>query len=214
MLDLHLDKLIKEYPLLKNIRYDIKEAFSIIKDSFIKNNTLFLCGNGGSASDSEHIAGELLKSFLISRKVTNSDFKSTIVKKFGNSGNEIIERLQEGLRTISLTSHPAFITAFANDVDPEYIFAQQLYVLAKSGDVLFGLSTSGNAKNVYKAFQVAAGLNLKTILLTGENGGRCLELADVAIKVPLKETYKIQEYHLPIYHSLCIMLEEYFYGSR
>ena len=209
----HLNKLILRYPILKKTVDDINLAFDVIKESFEKGGTLFLCGNGGSASDSEHIAGELLKSFLLPRKINDIDFKRRIEENFANDSKDILNKLQKGLRTISLTSHPSLITAYSNDVDAEYIFAQQLYVMGKPGDVLLGISTSGNSKNVYRAFQVSSGIGMKSILLTGVSGGDGSLITDCSIKVPLKETYEIQECHLPIYHTLCIMLEEYFYGK-
>ncbi|MCF7791857.1 MAG: SIS domain-containing protein [Victivallales bacterium] len=208
----HIEKLLKRYPVLEEVKEDIYLSFKLIRDGFSQKGTLFLCGNGGSASDSEHIAGELLKSFLLPRKVTDQQFKEQLENRFGTEGTDILTKLQNGLKTVSLTSHPAFITAYSNDVDAEYIFAQQLYVLAEPGDVLFGISTSGNSKNVYRALQVASAIGLKTVLLTGKGGGKGSLISDVTIKVPLSETYEIQELHLPVYHTLCIMLEEYFYG--
>jgi D-sedoheptulose 7-phosphate isomerase len=213
MLEKHLEKLVLKYPVLKNTIDDINLSFITIKESLKNGGTLFLCGNGGSAADCEHIAGELLKSFLLPRKIDDLAFKSRIEEKFANDSNDISGKLQKGLRTISLTSHPALITAYSNDVDAEYIFAQQLYVMARPGDVLLAISTSGNAKNVYRALQVASGIGIKTILMTGISGGNGALISDCSIKVPLKETYEIQECHLPIYHTLCIMLEEYFYGK-
>jgi D-sedoheptulose 7-phosphate isomerase len=212
MFEKHLKKLVSKYPLLKENINDINLTFNIIKESFENGGTLFLCGNGGSAADSEHIAGELLKSFLLPRKIDDPDFKSKIENKFADDSLDILNKLQKGLKTISLTSHPALITAYSNDVDAEYIFAQQLYVMAKPGDVLLGISTSGSSKNVYRALQVASGIGMKKILLTGALGGKGAFISDCSIKVPLTETYEIQECHLPIYHTLCIMLEEYFYG--
>ena len=212
MFENHLKKLVLKYPALKEIIDDISLSFTIIKDSLENGGTLFLCGNGGSAADSEHIAGELLKSFMLPRKIDDIDFKNKIEKKFKDDSEDILNKLQKGLRTLSLTSHPALITAYSNDVDAEYIFAQQLYVMARPGDVLLGISTSGGSKNVYRALQVATGIGVKKILLTGASGGKGALISDCSIKVPLTETYEIQEYHLPIYHTLCIMLEEYFYG--
>ena len=167
----NLDKLVLKYPVLKETVYDINVAFNTIKESYKNNGTLFLCGNGGSAADSEHIAGELLKSFLLPRKIDDIGFMDKITSNFPEDSSAILNKLQQGLKTVSLTSHPAFLTAYSNDVDAEYIFAQQLYVLAGKNDVLFGISTSGNSKNVYRAFQVAKGLGLKTILLSGKSGG-------------------------------------------
>ena len=206
----HLEKLVSRYPVLQKVQESINLTFNIIKKSYESGGTLFLCGNGGSAADSEHIAGELLKSFLLPRKIDDSKFINNIKNKFNEDSEHILNKLQKGLKTISLTSHPALITAYSNDVDAEYIYAQQLYVLSKPGDILLGISTSGNAQNVYRAMQVASAAGVKTILLSGKTGGKCSEIADHSIIVPCYETYEIQELHLPIYHTLCIMLEEYF----
>ena len=167
----------------------------------------------GSASDADHISGELLKGFLLKREISDK-IKEDLKANFGEEGNFIGERLQNGLKAISLTGHPALSTAFANDVDSSLIFAQQLYALGSSGDVVIGLSTSGNADNVLKCFQVAKVKGIKTILLGGKDGGKCGKIADVSIIVPENETYMIQELHLPIYHTLCIMIEDYFYGQK
>lgn len=208
-----LDDLISRYNSLSSVKNEIFKAFEITKDSFKNGGTLFLCGNGGSAADAEHMAGELLKEFKIKRGL-DKDFTEKLSAKFGNEGLEIGNKLQKGLPTISLTSHLAFSTAFLNDVDPSLVFAQQLYVLGKKDDVLIAFSTSGNSKNVVKSIQIAAAKGIKSIVLTGIGGGKCAEIADCTIKVPEKETYKIQELHLPIYHALCLMLEEEFYGSN
>lgn len=208
----HFENLFCRYPALEVIKPDIDKAFIMLRDSFTHGGTLFACGNGGSASDCEHIAGELLKGFILKRPVKSS-LKSEFQSKFGTDGAKLAGKLQQGLRAISLTSHPAFITAFANDVDAELIFAQQLFVLGRPGDVVILMSTSGNSANIYNCIMVAATLGIKTILMTGNHGGRCAGVADLALKMPEHETYKIQELHLPVYHSLCMMLEEHFYGA-
>lgn len=209
----HLKNLTERYAQLVSVRNDISDAYNILEKTFCNGGTLFACGNGGSASDSEHIVGELMKGFKLKRPLTDSD-KSEIMQKLGSDGQMLADKLQYGLKAISLTGHPALSTAFSNDVEPELVFAQQLSVLGKKGDVLIGISTSGNSKNVYRAMQVARLKGISTILMTGEKPGKCLELADCAIKVPASETYLIQEYHLPVYHTLCIMIEEKFYGER
>lgn len=208
-----LSDLISRYKELAKVQNSILEAFNIIIYCLKNDNALFVCGNGGSAADSEHIVGELLKGFLLKREIKNLAFVERLKKLYGDEGVKLSAHLQNGLRAISLTSHPALATAFSNDVDASMVFAQQLYALARSNDVLLGISTSGNANNVYKAFQVASAMGVKTILLTGETGGKCSEIVDCSIRVPGTETYKIQEYHLPVYHALCAMLEESFYGS-
>lgn len=212
MTNKYLASLFTRYKKLSFLKADITEAFEIIKKCYKKEGTLFICGNGGSAADSEHIVGELMKGFILPRRITDINLRKNLVKKFGNEGEFIVDKLQNGLRAISLLSHLSLNSAYSNDVSAEMIFAQPLYVMSKPGDVLIAISTSGNSKNVLKAVQLASVINVKTILLTGNNGGKCAELADCSIKVPENETYKIQEYHLPIYHSLCLMLEEYFYA--
>jgi D-sedoheptulose 7-phosphate isomerase len=208
----YLTSLLSRYKDLSFLEANITEAFEIIKECYKKKGTLFVCGNGGSAADSEHIVGELMKGFILQRRVADINLKNNLLKKFGDEGEFIIDKLQNGLRAVSLLSHPSLSSAYSNDVSAEMVFAQPLYVMSRPGDVLIAISTSGNSKNVLRAIQLASATKVKTILLTGNNGGRCAELSDCSIKVPENETYKIQEYHLPIYHTLCLMLEEYFYA--
>ena len=152
-----------------------------------------------------------MKNFVMKRQVS-PEFREKFIQNGGDPA--LLDILQPGMRAVSLLGHTALSTAFTNDVDPLYCYAQQLYVLGKEGDVVLGISTSGNAENVYQCFRTARGLGIKTILFTGENCGKCEEYADVILKAPSRETYRIQEYHLPLYHTLCIMLEEYFYGQN
>jgi len=208
-----ISKLFIEFPKLKTIENQIIDCYEILKTTFQEQNTLFVCGNGGSASDAEHMVGELMKSFLIPRPI-NSEFSNKLSSLYNEEGSDFSSKLQEGLRTISLNSHPSLITAYGNDVDYEMVFAQQLYVLGREGDVVIGFTTSGNSKNIIKAFKVAKAKGITTIVFTGTDGGECSEIVDCCIKAPEKETYRIQEYHLPIYHALCAMLEEYFYGKK
>ena len=151
-----------------------------------------------------------MKGFKMKRPLQDA-VREDFVKRFGNE--ELPNKLQMGLRAVSLLSHPALSSAYVNDVDPFMTYAQQLFVMGREGDVLLGLSTSGNAKNICYAFQVAKVKKIKTILFTGENCGICEEFADCAVKAPSRETYMVQEYHLPLYHCLCLMLEETFYGN-
>lgn len=207
----NISDLFKRYPELIDIKQDILESFNLLKDTFERDGIMYVCGNGGSASDAEHMVGELMKSFLIPRPVSNS-----ISQKFSSLFKEdsiLCNKIQEGLRAISLNSHPSLTTAYANDVDAEMIFAQQLYVLGRKKDILVVFSTSGNSVNVVNALKVAKLKDIKTIALTGCAGGKCAELADCTIKAPSSETYVVQEFHLPVYHALCAMLEEYFYGE-
>lgn len=206
------DNFIKRFPELKVSLGSLEEAAKIIINAFKNDNFLYLCGNGGSAADCEHIAGELLKSFKCKREL-NFEIKEKF-KNFGSDGEELAEKLECGLRAVTLTSHPSFSTAFANDVDASMIFAQQLMVLSRKGDVVLGISTSGNAENIKKCFISAKVNGVKTILLTGKTGGKCAELADCIIKVPETETFLIQEKHIGIYHTLCLIIEDYFYGRK
>ncbi|MHB9057070.1 MAG: D-sedoheptulose-7-phosphate isomerase [Paludibacteraceae bacterium] len=212
-MNIFLNDLIKRYPPLSDLKEKIWFTYEIILESLRNGGTVFTCGNGGSASDSEHIAGELLKGFVLKREL-KEDIKRKFFEKFGEDGAKLAGKLQYGLRAISLTSHPAFITAFANDVDADLIFAQQLFGLGRKNDVLIAISTSGNSANIYNSILTASMMGVKTVLMTGKIGGRCASLVDIVLKVPEHEAYKIQEYHLPIYHTLCLMIEDYFYGKR
>jgi D-sedoheptulose 7-phosphate isomerase len=207
-----LEELIKRYPLLKSIEGVIYEAFLLLKNLYENDGVLYVCGNGGSHADAEHIVGELMKGFKIKRSLPES-LKQKFEKKLGKDGRIIAERLEQGLRTISLHSNPALISAFINDVHSDLAYAQQLSVLGRPGDVVLGLTTSGNSSNIVETFKVANVLGIKVIAMTGESGGICSEWVDVHIKVPSTITHVVQEYHLPIYHTLCLMLEAEFYGE-
>lgn len=207
----HLDTLIAHYPDLGKIRENLQSIYIILENLFFNSKTLFVCGNGGSATDAEHIVGELMKSFCLKRQLP-AELRTKLDKCYPN--DHFSEKLQMGFRTISLQSHMALSTAFANDVDPLMAYAQQLFVLARPEDVVIGISTSGNAVNIMNTFKVARVMGVKTILFTGENCGLCEPYADYLIKAPSLETYRIQEYHLPIYHTLCLMIEERFYGTE
>lgn len=200
------EDLFKRFPELSSIREEIIQAYYIIKSCFVNDKILFLAGNGGSCADAEHIAGELLKAFRKKRPLSPEE-------KLLLEDEKMAGTLQKGLRCMTLNSHTAFGTAFANDEDPQLIYAQQLYNWGRKGDVFLGISTSGNAENIIKSLKVARAKGLQTILLTGPSGGKAAPLADCVIHAPGSETYLIQEYHLPIYHALCIMLEETFYNE-
>ena len=208
----HLIELLSRYRQLYTVREDIFQAYKIMKECFSHDCFLFLCGNGGSASDVEHIVGELMKGFLLKRNLKEKTI-GKFEQMFGEEGKQLSEYLQYGLRAISLVGHPSLITAFSNDVSAETVYAQQLFTLSKKGDILCALSTSGNSKNVVRALQVAKFKGIKSIVLTGQSGGECGKLADCIIKVPETETYKVQELHLPVYHCLCSMLESHFFGD-
>ena len=204
----HAEELFARFPELAETSESFYQTYFTLENTFVNGGTLFLCGNGGSASDAEHIVGELMKSFVRKRLPSPE-----IRKRFEeHDAADLLEKLQPGLRSVSLLSHPALSSAFANDVDPLLCFAQQLYVMGRKGDAVIGISTSGNAENVFACFRTAKALGIATILLTGKNHGICEKYADVVWKAPSFETYRIQEYHLPVYHALCKMLEERFYG--
>ena len=207
-----ISDLFERYPELKISEQSILDAFHLLKSLYSNDGTLLLCGNGGSSADVEHMVGELMKGFLLPRKIP-SDIKLNLIEEYGDAGEFLADNLQSGLRAISLNGHPSLATAYGNDVDFEMIFAQQLYVLGRGGDVLIGFSTSGNSQNVLNAFKIAKIMGIKSIAFTGGDGGACASLVDCCINVPETETYKVQELHLPIYHALCAMLEEEFYGE-
>jgi D-sedoheptulose 7-phosphate isomerase len=206
----YLQQVTERYPQLGSIAGDIKAAFDIIAGSFSAGGKLLIAGNGGSAADSEHIVGELMKSFVKKRNLPD-----LFVKNLENVDSEIarylVPRLQPGLPAIALTGHTSLTTAAINDIDGGITFAQQVYGYGKEGDVFLGISTSGNAKNVLHAAVTAKAKQIKVIALTGGFGGALRNFADVSIIVPETETYKIQELHLPVYHCLCLMLEERFF---
>ena len=209
----HLDTLIERYPILEECREDIYKAYEIMKEAYEDDHKLLIAGNGGSAADSEHIAGELMKRFSIPRTIP-SEFADKLKEIDSIRGESLAKNLERGLMAIPLVAHEALTTAYINDVDGLGVFAQQLYGFGRKGDVFLGISTSGNSKNVISATVVARALGIKVIGLTGKNGGELKDVADVAIKVPETETYKIQELHLPVYHCLCLMLEERFFGNQ
>ena len=202
--------LAERYPVLKGCREDIMEAYHEMRESFARGGKLLICGNGGSSADAQHIVGELMKGFCKKRRVPE-DFAKALLKADAKRGGQLAEALEGGLAAIALTGHPGLSTAFLNDVDGAYIYAQQIYGYGKEGDVFLGISTSGNAKNILYAAAVARAKGMKVIGLTGKDGGELSGAADVAVIVPDKETYRIQELHLPIYHTLCLMLEEHFF---
>lgn len=207
----HVDLLVERYPVLKVCREDIIAAYNLLEESYSSGRKLLVAGNGGSASDSEHIVGELMKEFRLKRKIY-ADQIERLKKIDAEMGIVLAEHLQGALPAISLVGEPSMTTAFMNDAVPVLIFAQQINGLGKSGDVFLGISTSGNSQNILYAAVAAKSKGLKVIGLTGQRENRLMEFSDVCIRVPETETYKIQELHLPVYHCLCLMLEESFFG--
>ena len=188
--------LYEKYPALEMCKNEIEKALEMMIDTYQNGGKVLVCGNGGSASDSEHIVGELMKGFLSKRTVEDKRIPQ-----------KLREGLQGALPAISLPSQSSILSAFINDVDPEMMYAQLVYGYAKERDLVIGLSTSGNSKNVVNAIEVAKCLGVKTIAMTGEKESKMSELSDVTIRVPATETYQIQEYHLPVYHYLCAEVE-------
>ena len=211
------NRLVQRYPELEVCVPEINAAGELLVKTAEKNKKILLCGNGGSAADADHIAGELLKSFCKPRPL-NKTMAAKLRKMdriTGNSsGTLLAEKLQEGIQAISLTHHTALSTAFSNDVDPDLVFAQQCQVFGNQGDVFWGITTSGNAKNVCYAAMTARAKGLSVLGLTGENGGKLKTLCDICICVPRKETYEVQELHLPVYHALCLFIEEKLFDGR
>lgn len=209
----HIDLLIERYPSLINIKQDIIDAYFIMEECYENGGKLLIAGNGGSAADSEHIAGELMKRFKIQRPVSD-DYAKRLIEIDSERGPKLAKNLEMSLMAIPLVAHEALTTAYINDVDGEGVFAQQLMGFGREGDVFLGISTSGNSKNVMNATVVAQASGIKIIGLTGAKGGELATVADVAVKVPETETYMIQELHLPIYHCWCLMLEDRFFGEE
>lgn len=203
---------MERYPNLAVCEEDIKKAYELLETAYLNGGKLLVCGNGGSASDSEHIVGELMKEFKLKRRVYVKH-AAALRAIDPELGQFLADNLQGALPAISLTAHSSLQTAFMNDVVPELVFAQQVNGYGKEGDVFLGISTSGNSKNVLYAAVNAKAKGLKVIGLTGSKENKLMNYADVCIRVPETETYKIQELHLPVYHCLCLMLEEKFFGA-
>ena len=200
------EELFIRYPVLGSVKENILNAFLTVKATYERGGVLYCAGNGGSASDCEHIVGELLKSFKKRRAIDEAVAER--LSDLGDEGKYLIGKLEGALPAVSLISQTGILTAFSNDKSWEGAIAQQLYGLGKEGDCLLLLSTSGNSKNCIYASLVAKAKNIKTVAFTGMGGGKLKEICDECICAPETETYKVQELHLPIYHCLCAMLEE------
>ena len=207
----HLSVLQQRYPVLAPVVPALAQACCLLENAFRNGGKLLLCGNGGSACDCEHIAGELMKSFILPRGLTENEQQA--LHTFGDDGL-LAGGLQNGLPCLVLSGLMGLSTAFANDADPALAFAQQAWVYAREGDVLLGISTSGNSRNVVLAAQAAKARGAKVIGLTGHAQGKLAPLCDVLLNVPETQTYRIQELHLPIYHALCLELEERFFAKE
>ena len=207
-----IEILVKRYPELLVAKDDILKAYKVLRDCYRCGGKLLIAGNGGSAADAEHIVGELMKGFKLPRK-PDADFADKLIKENKELGTVLAENLQGALPAIALDGHPALSTAYMNDCEPLLCFAQQVNGYGKTGDVILGISTSGNSKNVLYAATTAHAKGMKVIGLTGAKDSKLAQMSDVCIKVPQTETYMIQELHLPVYHCLCLMLENEFFGE-
>ena len=208
----YITELIERYPCLSTCKQDIQNAFLILKKCYENGGKLLIAGNGGSAADSEHIVGELMKSFKMPRKISES-LKNNLIKENEELGKVLSENLQGALPAIALDGHFALSTAYMNDCEPLLCFAQQVNGFGNKNDVFLGISTSGNSKNIIYASITAKAKGMKVIGLTGGNNSKLSMISDICIKVPEIETFKVQELHLPVYHCICLMLEEYFFGK-
>jgi D-sedoheptulose 7-phosphate isomerase len=206
----YLQQLTERYPSLCGIQDNIYKAYELLVRTFQSGGKILVAGNGGSAADSEHIVGELMKNFVKKRKLPD-EYISRLEKINPEFALYLVPRLQPALPAIALTGHTSLSSACLNDIDGYITFAQQVYGFGKGGDIFWGISTSGNAKNVVYAAAAAKAKDMNVIALTGGSGGQLSRLADISIIAPETETYKIQELHLPIYHALCLMVEEYFF---
>ena len=206
----HIKTLISRFPGLGECAPDIEKAIALVIRCYENSGKILTCGNGGSAADAEHIVGELLKGFCKCRPVP----EETVLKLrelYPGDGDDIARNLQDPLPAIALTSHISFTTAYNNDKDARYTFAQGVYGLGQEGDVCIGLTTSGNSENIIIACKVSKARGLVTIALTGKDGGKIKDVCDVIIRVPAHETYIVQEYHMPVYHAICRAVEDHFF---
>jgi len=209
----HIDLLISRYPKLASVQQSIIDAYLLMEEAYAADHKLLIAGNGGSAADSEHIAGELMKRFKTPRPVEPA-YAEKLKTIDPEIGEQLSRNLERGLMAIPLVAHEALTTAYINDVDGLGVFAQQLFGYGRPGDIFLGISTSGNSKNIMNATVVARASGIKVIGLTGAKGGKLAEVADVVVKAPETETYMIQELHLPIYHCWCLMLEDHFFREK
>lgn len=208
----HIDLLVERYPSLESAKEDIIAAYEVLEESYKNGGKLLVAGNGGSAADAEHIVGELMKGFKLPRR-PKTDFAEKLMAENQELGAVLAENLQGAFPAIALDGHPALSTAYMNDCEPLLCFAQQVNGYGKAGDVFLGISTSGNSKNVLYAATTAHAKGMKVIGLTGAKDSKLKDMSDVCIKAPQTETYMIQELHLPIYHCLCLMLEDKFFDN-
>lgn len=206
----YIAQLIERYPVLASVENEIRTAYQVLEKAYTNHKKLLVGGNGGSCADAEHIVGELMKGFVKKREIPET-MQERLLGLDQELGKQLANGLQSSLRAIAITGHAGLSTAFANDVDPEMTYAQQVNGYGDEGDVLLAISTSGNAKNLIYAALTARAKDMPVVLLSGKDGGKLRAIADVSIVVPNQKTYQIQELHLPIYHALCLQLEDKFF---
>ena len=207
-----IENLFERIPQIKNCKENIEEAIELIRECYYQNRKILICGNGGSAADSLHIVGELMKGFILKRRLRD-EYLEKIEEMFPEQQEYFINNLQEGIPAISLLGETALISAYSNDNDSKLVFAQQVLGYGNKGDILIAISTSGNSENIVYASQIAKVKDIKVLSLTGRDGGKLKQLSDININVEEQETYLIQEYHLPIYHTLCLGIENEIFGE-
>jgi D-sedoheptulose 7-phosphate isomerase len=205
-----IENLLAFAPDLAACRSDLEAAFNLLRETYKGGGKVLVCGNGGSAADSEHIVGELMKGYLLRRPIPQ-DARQALVDTYPDDGTYLADHLQGALPAISLVSQTSLLTAFANDVAPDMVFAQQVYGYGRPGDLVWGLSTSGNSRNVLYALRVGRAVGLRTLGFTGGDGGRMVALCDVTLRVPRTAVPEIQSGHQALYHALCEMVEDEFF---
>ena len=207
-----MNDIFERYDNLEICRDDMERGVRMMCETYYKGGKILVCGNGGSCADSEHIVGELMKSFVLPRNIPQSDAER-LENLLGDDAELFKNNLQRGIPAFSLCSQSGVMTAYNNDVNADLVYAQLLYASAKKEDLLIGISTSGNSANIVNAISVAKAVGTKTVAMTGEKESKLMDLCDVTINVPACETYKVQEYHLPVYHYLCAAVEKHFFSE-
>ena len=208
------EELFERYPELLACEADIDRALALMIETYENGGKILVCGNGGSCSDAQHIVGELMKGFLLKRPMSAAQKKAFEDALGAEEAEAFASRLQRGLPAIALDGQSALMTAYLNDADPDYVYAQEVFGYGKKEDLLIGISTSGNSKNVVLAMKAAKALGIRGIALTGAKESKLSALATATVRVPSTETFKIQELHLPVYHYLCAAIEEKFFGEE
>lgn len=206
------NELVRRYPQLEPCMQDIAKAEQMMLNTYTRGGRILVCGNGGSCADADHIVGELMKGFLLDRKMdgaTAEKFRTVL----GDEAERYIENLQCGIPAISLPAQSALLSAYANDKDAELAYAQLVFGYARAGDLLVAISTSGNSANVVAAVKVAKALGIASLALTGAKESRLSAICDCTVRVPETETFRVQELHLPVYHALCAAVERRIFGE-